>query len=215
VGIMENIKLFNRLKDYEIDELLGFLQATTKVYKKNEIVLSKGGKLKDILVVLVGQLEIFVKNTDGSEILVDVVEAGSTFGANYVCAGIKNSPVVVRAQKQTGLLFLPYENMLVLHESVSNWQKLLLKNLFEIISQENLELTKRTNILNQKTIRDKILFYLNMVAQEKGSSSFDIPFSREEMAQYLCVDRSALSREISNMHKDGILDYKKREFQLL
>ncbi len=212
---MENIKLFNKLKDYEIDELLGFLQATTKVYKKNEIIINKGGKLKDILVVLVGQLEIFVKSTTGDETLIAVVDAGETFGANYVCGGVKNSPVIVKAQKQTGLLFLPYENMLVLHESVSNWQKLLLKNLFEIVSQENLELARRTNILNQKTIRGKILFYLNTVAEEKGASCFEIPFSREEMAQYLCVDRSALSREISNMHKDGILDYKKSEFQLL
>ena len=211
---MENIKLFNKLKDYEIDELLGFLQATTKVFRKNERILNKGEKLKDILVVLVGELKIYTQNTDRSEVLISVLKAGETFGANLVCGGVKNSPVVVKAEKQTGVLFLPYENMLILHESVSNWQKLLLKNLFEIIAKENLELSQRMNILNQKTIREKILFYLNSIATEKESNCFEIPFSREEMAQYLCVDRSALSREISNMHKDGLLDYKKSNFIL-
>ena len=212
---MEKIRLFNKLKDYEIDELLGFLQATTKVYKKNEIVINKGSKLKDILVVLVGKLEIYAQNYNGEEILINIVEEGELFGAKQVCSGLKNSPVIVRAQKQTGVLFLPYENMLVLHESVSNWQKLLLKNLFEIIAQENLELDKRINILNQKTIREKILFYLSMVSQEKENQTFEIPFSREEMAQYLCVDRSALSRELSNMHKEELLEYQKNAFTLL
>lgn len=211
---MENIKLFNKLKEYEIDELLGFLQATTKVFKKNEIVVNKGASLKNILVVLVGALEVFVKDVQGQEKLIAVIEAGDLFGANLVCGGIKKSQFIVRAQKQTGVLFLPYENMLVLHPSVSDWQKLVLKNLFEIVAQENIKLNTRVDILNQKTIREKILFYLNLVAEEKQSTKFEIPFSREEMAQYLCVDRSALSREISNLSKEGILDYKKNEFVL-
>lgn len=211
---MENIKLFDKLKDYEIDELLGFLQATTKVFRKKECVINLGARLKEILIVLVGELEVYTKNTDGTLSLLSIIDAGQTFGANYICGGVKNSPVIVRAQKQTGVLFLPYENMLELHESVSGWQKLLLKNLFEVVAKENLELNKRMNILNQKTIREKILFYLNDVAREKEGLSFEIPYSREQLAQYLCVDRSALSRELSNMQKDGLLEFKKSEFKL-
>lgn len=211
---MENIKLFDKLKDYEIDELLGFLQATTKVFRKQECVISQGAKLKDILIVLVGELEVYTKNTSGMKTLISIIGAGETWGVNYVCGGAKNSPVELRATKQTGVLFLPYENMLELHESVSGWQKLLLKNLFETLARENIEYNKRMNILNQKTIREKILFYLNTIAQEKEILSFEIPYSREQLAQYLCVDRSALSRELSNMQKDGLLRYKKSEFEL-
>lgn len=212
---MENIRLFNKLKDYEIDELLGFLQATTKVFKKNEIVINKNTKLNDVVIVLVGSLDVYVKNTKGNEIFIETIEAGNVFGLNLVCAGIKNTNFIVRAQKQTGVLFLPFEKMLVLHSSVSAWQKLLLKNLFECLAQENIETNKRIMLLNQKTIRDKILFYLNNVAEEKMNMCFEIPFSREEMAQYLCVDRCALSRELSNLQKEGILEYKKNEFTLL
>ena len=211
---MENIKLFNKLKDYEIDELLGFLHATTKVFSKGSVVINKGSKLNDICVVLVGELSISTKNINGSENVIKKVSAGSSFCTNYVCAGVKSSPVVVRAEKQTGILFLPYDRMLILHESVSQWQKLLLKNLFAQVAQENLEISARMNVLNQKTIREKILFYLNSIADEVGKNTIEIPFSREEMAGYLCVDRSALSRELSNMHKDGLIDYKKNEFQL-
>lgn len=212
---MENIKLFNKLKEYEIDELLGFLQATTKVFKKNEIIINKETKLKNIIIVLVGCLDVYFQNTKGEEVLIEQIEAGDTFGLNLVCAGMKNSNFVVRAQKQTGILFLPFENVLVLHESVSEWQKLLLKNLFEYVAKENIETNKRLLILNQKTIRDKILFYLNNIAEEKENTVFEIPLSREEMAQYLCVDRCALSRELSNMQKEGILEYRKNEFALL
>ena len=211
---MENIKLFNKLKDYEIDELLGFLQATTRVFKKNEIITSKESVLKNILVVLVGKVEVYIKNFKGEELLIETIEAGEVWGANFICGGIKKSPVIIKAKKQTGVLFLPFENMLVLHPSVSDWQKLLLKNLFAIIAQENIKINTRINILNQRTIREKIFFYLNSVAEEKQSMVFEIPLSREEMAQYLCVDRSALSRELSNMQKDGLLNYKKNEFEL-
>ena len=121
---MENIKLFNKLKDYEIDELLGFLHATTKVFSKGSVVINKGSKLNDICVVLVGELSISTKNINGSENVIKKVSAGSSFCTNYVCAGVKSSPVVVRAEKQTGILFLPYDRMLILHESVSQWQKL-------------------------------------------------------------------------------------------
>lgn len=213
--IMENIKLFKNLKDYEIDELLGFLQATTKVYKKNEIIINKGSKIKDILVVLVGTIEVYIKNFDEKEVLLSEYDAGEAFGLNLVCGGVKTSSYIVRAKKQTGVLFLPFEKMLELHSSVSNWQKLLLKNLFELIAKENIAFSNRLDILNQKTIREKILFYLNSVSLEKNSLIFEIPYSREEMAQYLCVDRSALSRELSNMQKDGLLEYKKNEFSLI
>ena len=214
-GDMDNIKLFNKLKEYEIDELLGFLHATTKVFSKNSIIINKGAKLSDICIVLVGEVNIYAKNIDGGESLIKKVGAGSSFCLNYVCAGIKTSPVVVRAEKQTGVLFLPYDRTLILHESVSKWQQQLLKNIFEEVARENLDLNARMDVLNQKTIREKILFYLNRIVDEVGSNKVEIPFSREEMAGYLCVDRSALSRELSNLHKDEILNYKKNEFHLL
>lgn len=212
---MENISLFNKLKEYEIDELLGFLHATTKVFKTGSVVLDKGDKFSNIIVVLVGELSVNTRNIDKTEMLIGKVLSGESFGANYVCAGVKSSSVIVRAEKQTGVLFLPYERMLMMHESVSQWQKQLLRNLFEQVAKENLILQSRMNVLNRKTIREKILFYLNSVVDEAGSNEIVIPFSREEMAEHLCVDRCALSRELSNLHREGVLDYKKNEFHIL
>ncbi len=206
---MENIELFKNIKDTELDNLLGLTGASSKVYKKNSVIWQKNSPIKDIGVILVG--EVVLKSVNGD--IFDKKISGQLIGADFVCAGFKKIPFDYIAEKQSGVLFIPYEKIISLHSDKGGTK--LIKNLFEIISKKNVALEYRMNFLEKKTTREKILAYLNAETEKTGAQTVLIPFSREEMASYLCADRSALSRELSRLHDEGVLEYRKNEFTIL
>jgi len=212
---MENIALFDKIKDDGIEAILANVEGTPRIYSKDEIIWKQGETISKLAIVLVGRVKIYTKNLDGSETIVDYVQDGEVFGVNYICAGLKNSPVTVQAEKQTGVLFLPYDKLLKTCSGSQHWQIKLLKNMFETVTRDNLRLSERLEILDKKTIREKIMTFLNKQALKTNSKIFEIPFNREGMAQYLCVDRSALSRELSNLRTEKIIDFKKNEFIIM
>lgn len=212
---MENISLFNKIKDELVEEILVNMQGTPRVYSKGDLIWTQDDKISEIAVVLVGEVKIYTKNLDGSETVLSYAHDGETFGMNYICAGIKTSPVTVQAEKQTGVLFLSYEKMLKACFDSKSWQIKFLRNMLENITMDNLKLSERLEILNKKTTREKIMTFLNQQALIANSNKFEISLNREEMAEYLCVDRSALSRELSNLRSEKILDFKKNEFIII
>ncbi len=212
---MENIYLFKGIKEVGLDALLGYLQAKPYVFKKDEVVWKQGVSISSIAVVLVGEVKLSKIGFNGKETLYSYVKDGEVFGANFLCAGLKKSPLQVKTLKQTGVLFIPFERLIKFDEYTARWNAQLIKNLFELIGLENLALERRMLILKNKSIKEKILAYLDIEAQELGAREFKIEYSREQMAEYLGVDRSALSRELSNLQKEGVLEYRKNEFKLL
>ncbi len=212
---MENISLFNKIKEELVEEILVNMHGTPHVYAKGDVILTQGENISKIAVVLVGEVKIYTKNIDGSETVLSYARDGETFGLNYICAGIKTSPVTVQAEKQTGILFLSYEKMLKACFDSKSWQTKFLRNMLETITMENLRLSERLEILDKKTIREKIMTFLNKQALKANSNKFEISLNREEMAEYLCVDRSALSRELSNLRAEKVLDFKKNEFTII
>lgn len=212
---MKNISLFDKIKDDGIENILENLQGEPKVYPKGDLIWQQGDNISKIGIVLVGLLKIYTQNPDGSETLLGQVKDGEVFGVNYLCSGINVSPVTVQAQKQTGVLFISYEKMLKACSGGNDWQVKLLRNMFMSVSKENLVLCERLKILDKKSIREKVMTYLNNQALKARSKKFEVDFNREKMAEYLCVDRSALSRELSNLRNEGIIEFQKNEFTLL
>ncbi len=212
---MKNISLFDKIKDDGIENILENLQGEPKVYPKGDLIWQQGDNISKIGIVLVGLLKIYTQNPDGSETLLGQVKDGEVFGVNYICSGLRISPVIIQAQKQTGVLFISYEKMLKECSGYQDWQIKLLRNMFMSVSKENLLLSERLEILDKKSIREKVMTYLNQRALKAGSSKFEVDLNREKMAQYLCVDRSALSRELSNLRNAGIIEFQKNEFTLL
>lgn len=211
---MENISLFNKIKDDGVEEILANVDGEPQVFAKDEIIWKQGGNISKVAIVLVGEVKIYTKNLDNTETIINYAHAGETFGLNYICAGIKTSPVTVKAEKQTGVLFLSYEKMLKSCSGSQSWQIKLLKNMFEAVTGDNLRLSDRVEVLDKRTLREKIMTYLNKYALKSGSKTFEIPLNREQMAEYLCVDRSALSRELSNLRNEKIIDFNKNQFSL-
>ena len=211
---MENIELFKGIKDIGLDALLGYLGAKPKVFKKGQTVLKKGDKLSDILVVLAGGVKVITSDIDGVEIVFGSFNDGKTICPELICSGSGVLPVDVISQKQTGILFIPYKKFVEYNEPIAKFQAQLIKNLFAIIARESANNNRRLVVLEKKSIRDKVLTLLNLEAVQAGKNEFELPFSREEMANYLCVDRSALSRELSNLQKEKIIQYDRNRFKL-
>ena len=122
--------------------------------------------------------------------------------------------VTFKASEPTTVLFLPVERILHPCKNSCPFHHKLSRNLFNLISRKNVALMEKIGILSKSTLREKILAYLSMEAQKNGSMTITLPLNRMEMADYLCTNRSALSRELANMKKDGILDYDQRVFYL-
>ena len=135
------------------------------------------------------------------------------FGHNIVCCGENKSPVDVIADNNCEILILPFEKVVTPCEKTCPYHIQLIKNVMKMISKRNSLLTEKIDIIGQKTTREKILTLLNAYkTEEKG---FYIPYSREEMAKFLCVDRSAMSRELCKMRDENILRFNKNYFELL
>ncbi len=205
---MLDIDLFENIENSEILKILECFGIITKVFKKNSYILKTGGKIDFLGVILDGNAQI-IKN--GS--IIENLKTNDIFGHNIVCLGENKSPVDIIAMSNCEVLFLPFERVVTPCDKLCSYHLKLIKNIMKMISKRNSLLNDKIDIIGQKTIRDKILALLR--THSKGDGVFTIPYTREEMARFLCTDRCALSRELSKMQNEGILKFRKNYFELL
>lgn len=194
--------------------MLTCLQAKTMAYRKDAVLLEVGSKPEYVGVVLSGRLHIVRDDIDGNRTLVATLAEADTFAETFCCAGVNESPVSVLAGTDVTVLLLSFSRILHTCPNSCIFHQTLISNMLQIIAQKNLYLQNRMEILCMKSVRSRVLEYLGTFAAKQGRS-FTIPHNREEMAEYLCVERSALSHELSRMKRDGIIAYRKDNFSLL
>jgi len=211
-GILLPIELFREIDD--LDVMLQCLGAETRQVKKDEIILLAGEKPRHVGIVLSGLLHIVREDYDGNRSLMASVEPGEIFAESLCCAGVAESPVTVMAVTDSTILLLRFERVLRTCQNVCAFHHRLIENMLRIVADKNLFLQARLEIMGLKSVRAKVLRYLESFAPKKGEE-FIIPFNREQMAEYLCVDRSALSHELTRMKKDGLIEYNKNRFNWL
>ncbi|MBE7704577.1 MAG: Crp/Fnr family transcriptional regulator [Cyanobacteria bacterium SIG29] len=210
---MLQIDLFEKVQNSEVLELLKCIGIKTKVFKKGAYILKAGTKIDYLAVILGGNAVISKIDSLGKETIIEKLEMNDIFGHNIVCCGLDKSPVDVIAQNECEVLFLPFEKVVTPCEKLCSYHLQLIKNVMKMISKRNSLLNDKIDIIAQKTTRDKILALLE--SYRNGQKVFSIPYSREEMAKFLCVDRSAMSRELCKMRDEGILKFSKNHFELL
>lgn len=215
IKVLENSLLFNNISVEEINNLLHCLKPTIKEYNKGEYIFTTGQSVNTIGLVLDGN--IIIENNDvwGNRNIIDTVTVGEIFGENYAC--IMNEPILVDvvSAKNSKVVFFEINKILNLCSNVCTYHNSIIKNLLTISSVKCLNLSKKILITTPKTIREKLLSYLSYVSKSMNSTTFDIPYNRQELADYLNVDRSALSYEISKMQKENFFINTKNHFQLL
>ena len=209
---LKKAPLFHGISQNDIEAMLTCLSATQKAFHKDECIFREGDIIKNVGILLSGTAQSVKTDITGKQVIVTLIEPGSYIGVLLAASHKRTSPVSVQALEDLSVLFIPMLNILSRNNCPHHAQ--LLSNLLDGISEKVLVLHDRNDCLIKPTIRDKVLTFLMGYAHNAGSYSFTIPMSRDAMAEYLDVNRSALSRELSCMKREGLINYKKNKFEL-
>jgi CRP-like cAMP-binding protein len=209
-----NTNLFHGIREEELRPLLTCLGAREKTYRKNEIIYRAGDIAHEIGLVESGSVNIVVNFYWGNSNIFGHVEKGKIFAENYAAIPGEELICDVVAAENSEILFLDFSKFSTTCSSACRFHLRVIHNLLRISALKSLSMSRRMMHTAPKSMRDKLLSYLSEQAIVNGSTSFTIPFNRQQLADYLGVDRSAMSAELSRMQKDGLLIYKKNKFQL-
>ena len=195
MGIFEEAAIFRGVTKEDARQMLNCLNPVEKTYKKDEIIYHAGDEVTSMGVVLSGSVLIFAETyaaIPGQKLMVNVVAA-----------------------EEARILFLDVGRILKVCSNSCVFHHTLIENLLKLSAEKNLRLSKRIFHISSKSIRGRLLSYLSYQAMENGKKEFDIPFNRQQLADYLNVDRSAMSNELGKMQKDRLIEVDRKHFRIL
>lgn len=206
--------LFRGSTPEEIRAMVGCLGAEERDYRRGEVIHHTGDVIHTIGVVLSGSVSIENDDVWGNKSILDRAGPGQVFAETYACIPDEPLMISVVAAERTRVLFLDVDRVLRMCSSACPYHGSLIRSLLAISSQKNLILSRRILHTSAKSIRARLLSYLSFQSIHQGSREFDIPFNRQQLADYLSVDRSAMSNELSKMQRDGLLKVDRGHFVL-
>lgn len=207
--------LFQNILPEDIPVMLKRLQAYTKSYQKEEYIKHAGDPADFIGIIESGSIHVLQDDYYGNRNITASISQGSLFGEAFACAGIPCLPVDIVAAEDCTVTFLNGKTLLNTCDNGCCFHHTLVRNLLEIVAQNNMYLNQKIKYTSRKTTREKLMAYLTDQAGMKGSNDFTIPFNRQELADYLGVERSAMSTELSKLTKLGVLRTQRSHFTLL
>lgn len=211
--ILQNSPLFAGIKE-NWDALMSYLGGVKKEYKKNEFIFYTGDKISVVGVLLSGNVHIIKEDFWGNRAILAHLEPGDLFGESFSCIKEAKLPVSVVAVEDSAVLFIEYQKLIKNVPQAGPFQTRLIQNMLQILAQKNIQLTQKMEHMVKRTTREKLMSYLSEQALKAKSQEFSIPFNRQELADYLSVDRSAMSNELCKMRDEGILTFERSHFVL-
>ena len=209
-----NTQLFRGLEEAEITSLLGCLNAVERSFQKGEVILSEGSITENIGIVLSGMAVISCNDIWGNASILGNAAPGSVFAEVYACVPGQPMLVTVSAAENTSVLFMNVGRILTACTNACPFHTRLVRNLLTVCAHKSLQLSQRILHTSSKSIRGRLMSYFSECAKRTGSSSFLIPYNRQQLADYLNVDRSAMCNELSKMQKDGVIEYARNRILL-
>ena len=211
---LSNTMLFHGTTPEEVKTMLSCLQAEQKTFRKGQMIYRAGDAVSSMGLILSGSVSIENDDIWGNKSILDTATAGQVFAETYACVPAEPMMVSVVASAPTEVLFLNVKRILSLCPNSCSHHAKIIQNLLSISARKNLNLSRRIFHTSAKSIRGRLLSYLSHQSIIHGSREFTIPFSRQQLADYLSVDRSALSNELSKMQKEGLLKTERNHFVL-
>ncbi len=212
--LLLKMPLFDGIQADDLQALHQCLDFRTRKYQKDEAVILEGDEVKKLGIVLSGSMLVVKDDIAGNRSIISHVMPGNQFGESFALANQKKSIVSVFSSEDSEVLFIDAQRILTVCEKLCSYHNQLIYNVMRSVAEKNIGLNEKIEMLSQKTTRGKLMSYLSMEAKRQNSLNFEISFNRQQLADFLFVDRSALSAELSKMRKEGILDYRKNHFQL-
>lgn len=205
--------LFHEIEEKQVESMLKCLGMSEKAYEKNSMMIMPGSFISSFGILIAGNAQITRDDENGNRSILSQLEKGDIFGESYAAASVQEIPVGVHCSSPCLVVWIPINKVIETCEASCCFHQKLVKNMMGILAMKNIAMNEKMRILACKTTREKLLTYLKQYAHQEGGNRFLIPFTRYELAEFLNVDRSALSRELSKLKNEGILEYKKNAFE--
>ncbi|MBR5515163.1 MAG: Crp/Fnr family transcriptional regulator [Clostridia bacterium] len=213
--ILKKCPLFFEIEEESLLRMLTCLGATIDLYDKKYTVMPEGKPVKHIGIVLSGSVQINQVDYDGNRTIIANVYPGELFAEAFACAEAKSFPLSVIANEPSYIMLIDVSHILHTCNNNCGFHQQLIFNLMKDIALKTITFYQKIEVTSKRSTREKLLTYLNMQAKKAGYRTFDIPFNRQELADFLEVDRSGLSAEISKLRKEGIIESNKNHFTLI
>lgn len=215
LNVLHRCSLFQNIEDGHLTKMLTCLGAKIERFDKKYTIVAEGNPAKYIGIMLSGSAQIIRMDYYGNRNIVSGVEVSETFCESFACAELKSIPVTIIASEPCEVMLIDCAHILHTCSNNCGFHQQLIFNLMKDLATKNIMFHQKIEITSKRSTREKLLVYLLLRAKKEGSNSFFIPFDRQELADYLEVDRSGLSSEISKLRNEGILESDRKHFVLL
>ena len=215
IPILKQTQLFAGADEEDIVAMLDCMQAKLCTYKKGEYIFRQGEHLNNITILVSGRL--YIQNNDywGNNSIISTVGVGEVFREAYAAPDSGTMLNDVAAVEDSAVIFFDLRKMLTVCSSACKFHTAVIQNLFFSISEKNRKLMQKLSHMSKRTTKEKLISYLSEEAKRQNSKTFEIAFNRQQLADYLSVDRSAMSNELCKMRDEGLLTFEKNRFTLL
>lgn len=216
-GFFDNIPspLFDGIGPRDRETILSCIGYHVRSYQKGETISMEAEAIRHIGVPLSGAVDMIKEDLWGNRTLLVRIHKGELFGETFACGSDPLATVTFAVSEKAEILFIPFDRVMCSCCQSCAFHQRLTMNMVRIIADKNRDLMRKVEVISKKTIREKILTYLSIQSQTQKSRYFEIPMGRVEWADYLCVDRSALTRELAKMKQEGLIDFDRNCFRLL
>ena len=212
--ILKKCPLFEQIEESNLTGILACLGVKVLEYKKGETILAEGDSAKDIGIVLSGVAQLVQVDYLGNRNIVANIESSELFGESFACAKIMEIPVDVIAKEDTAIMLIDCIKITQTCSNACEFHRQMIYNLMKIVASKNILFHQKLEIVTKRSTREKLMTYLLIESKKNKSHCFEIPYDRQELADYLGVDRSGLSVEIGKLCKEGVIKSRRRWFEI-
>ena len=213
--ILERCALFEGIAMADLSAMLGCIGGRTVTVGKGQSIFREGDAATHVGLVLSGAVRLVREDYYGNRSIVAHIAPGELFGESYACAGVPALPVSVVADEDSAVLLMDCRRITTTCSSACGFHSRIIYNLLRLVAVKNLVFDQKIQVTSRRTTREKLMTYLLNQAKLQRSNEFTIPYDRQELADYLEVERSGLSAEISKLRREGVLESEKNRFRIL
>ena len=210
-----NSPLFSGIQPNDMEAMLGCIGYHIGTFRKGDIVAFEEENIRHIGIIMKGSVDMIKEDLWGNKTMLVRMRKDELFGETFACGEDNLSVVTFVVSEDARILFLPFDRVMHSCTMACVFHHRLIENMVHIIASKNRDLMRKVEVISKRTIREKLLAYLSIQAQTQDSRYFEIPLGRVELAEYLCTDSSALTRELARMKEEGLIDYDRNCFRLL
>lgn len=203
--ILYRCPLFRGIKEDDIEGMLGCLSARKEMFASRDAVYLNGDRIEEVGIVVEGEVQVVRDDFEGRRAILAHIGPGEVFGEAYGCLPDTELPVSVECVRDCTVLFLNYHKVLTTCDASCVFHQRLIENMVALLAAKNVRLNQKLECLEKRTTREKLLAYINQEQKRQKTSRIMLPFSKKDLADYLCVDRSGMMVELKKLRTEGIL----------